>query len=240
MPQESPNEFSPSPKQIVFLFMAATVVAVVVFLFGLLVGRGVPIDGAVSEQLVRGTGSTTSYINERPATILERQSSDPSAVVLTGDEFSYTERLHRNQSSAEDDLFGSGDREERLDLEAPRPMPDGDDDDTGRDDLAVAEATENPVPDYSDRGRYIPPQDSLIVEEGFTVQVMSLRDRAAAERVVAGLVGKGYEAFVAPSVEGASVQVFRVRIGRYSDREEAEQIKSRLEQNEKLKPWITQ
>ena len=39
MPQPAPNEFSPSPKQLIFLFMAATVVAVVVFLFGLMVGR---------------------------------------------------------------------------------------------------------------------------------------------------------------------------------------------------------
>ena len=245
MPQQTPNQFSPSPKQIVFLFMAATVVAVVVFLFGLLVGRGVPLDLAVSGQGAQDAGSSISYMDERPATILERQSAEPSAAVLTGDEFSYSERLHRNQSSAEDDLLGTVNPEERLSVDAPRPMPDGDEDDIDRDNLAVAEITENPrpllMPDQSDRSKPLPTQSRPVVEEGgFTVQVMSLRDRTAAERVAAGLVEKGYEAFVAPPIDGAPVPVFRVRVGRYSDREEAEQIKNRLEQNEELKPWITQ
>ncbi len=244
MPQQTPNEFSPSPKQIVFLFMAATVVAVVVFLFGLLVGRGVPLDLAVSGQGVRDAGSSISYMDERPATILERQSAEPSAAVLTGDDFSYSERLHRNQSSAEDDLLGTVNPEERLSVDAPRPMPDGDEDDIDRDNLAVAEITENPaalsMPDQSDRSKSLPAQSRPVLEEGgFTVQVMSLRDRTAAERVASGLVEKGYEAFVAP-LDGAPETVFRVRVGRYSDREEAEQIKNRLEQNEELKPWITQ
>ena len=247
MPQQTPNEFSPSPKQIVFLFMAATVVAVVVFLFGLLVGRGVPLDRAVSGQGGRGAGPSISYMDERPATILERQSAEPSAAVLTGDDFSYGERLHRNQSSVGDDLLRTVDPEERLDVEAPRPMPDGDD--TARDDSALIESTSEmtedltpqSMPDHSNRERDRPAQDRSIVEEdGFTVQVMSLRDRAAAKRVASGLIEKGYEAFVEPAVDGAPVQVFRVRVGRYSDREEAERIKNRLEQNEELKPWITQ
>lgn len=243
MPQQTPNEFSPSPKQIVFLFMAATIVAVVVFLFGLLVGRGVPLDRAVSGQAGRGAGPSISYMDERPATILERQSAEPSAAVLTGDNFSYGERLNRNQSSVGDDLLRTVDPEERLDVEAPRPMPDGDEDDATLSDSPsiepAAEMTRELVPVLEDVNRSN--QDRSVIQgEGFTVQVMSLRDRAAAERFASGLVEKGYEAFVAPPIEDAPLQVFRVRVGWYSNRKEAEQIKNRLEQNEKLKPWITQ
>ena len=70
MSQQSHNEFSPSPKQIIFLFMAATVVGVVVFLFGLLVGRGVPLEGAVAGQGLLSNTANMSYVDERPATIL--------------------------------------------------------------------------------------------------------------------------------------------------------------------------
>ena len=129
MSQPAPNEFSPSPKQVIFLFMAATVVAVVVFLFGLLVGRGVPFDGAVSGQGPLSSTASISYMDERPATILERQSAEPSAAVLTGDEFSYGQRLQQDQSSAEDNLLGVSEVEERLGVDAPRPMPDSDEDD---------------------------------------------------------------------------------------------------------------
>ena len=242
MSQPAPNEFSPSPKQVVFLFMSATVVAVVVFLFGLLVGRGVPLDRAVSGQGLVSNGATSSYIDERPATILERQSAEPSAAVLTGDEFSYGARLQQNQSSEEDVLLGISDAEERLGVDAPRPMPDSDEDVVGSDDVGLVEVLPVIMPTNlavrSDVKRLN--VDSSIVEgDGFTVQVMSLRDRTAAERVASGLVEKGYEAFVVPPGEDAPVRVFRVRVGRYSDRQEAERIKNRLEQNEQLKPWIT-
>ena len=42
MASQASNDTTPNAKQLVFLFMAATVVAVVVFLCGVLVGRGVP------------------------------------------------------------------------------------------------------------------------------------------------------------------------------------------------------
>jgi cell division septation protein DedD len=37
----------------------------------------------------------------------------------------------------------------------------------------------------------------------------------------------------------APAAVFRVRVGRYADRAEAEDILRRLEQEEQFKPWIT-
>ena len=75
--------------------------------------------------------------------------------------------------------------------------------------------------------------------DGFTVQVTALRERDAAERVAEGLMEKGYPAFVADPLNDAPVLVFRVRVGRYGDRAEAERILQRLEQEEQLKPWIT-
>ena len=54
-----------------------------------------------------------------------------------------------------------------------------------------------------------------------------------------GLVDRGYPAFVVAPVAGAPVQVFRVRVGTYADREEAERVLRRLEEEESFKPWIT-
>ena len=52
------HEIQLNGKQLVFLFMAATVVAVVIFLCGVMVGRGVPIRAAApsdaSEQAALG------------------------------------------------------------------------------------------------------------------------------------------------------------------------------------------
>jgi cell division septation protein DedD len=66
------------------------------------------------------------------------------------------------------------------------------------------------------------------------VQVAAVRQRAEAERIAQRLSGKGYPAFVTTS--GAN---FRVRVGKFSERREAETIAGRLEREEQFKPWIT-
>jgi cell division septation protein DedD len=51
------------------------------------------------------------------------------------------------------------------------------------------------------------------------------------------LTGKGYPAFV--TTPAGAANVFRVRVGKYSDRREAESVAGRLEKEEQFKPWIT-
>jgi len=76
------------------------------------------------------------------------------------------------------------------------------------------------------------------VAGGYTVQVAALRTRGEADAVARRLAGRGYDAYVlAPSA--GSARVFRVRVGSYKDLREAERIASRLQQEEKFKPWIT-
>jgi cell division septation protein DedD len=69
---------------------------------------------------------------------------------------------------------------------------------------------------------------------GFVVQVAATRARSEADAIVRRLAAKGYPAFVT-----TSGQNFRVRVGKYGDRSEAESIAGRLEREEQFKPWIT-
>jgi cell division septation protein DedD len=66
------------------------------------------------------------------------------------------------------------------------------------------------------------------------VQVAAVRTRNDADAMAKRLSSKGYPAFVTTS--GAN---FRVRIGKYDDRHQAELIAGRLEREEQFKPWIT-
>ncbi len=54
-----------------------------------------------------------------------------------------------------------------------------------------------------------------------TIQVASLKDGAAAERIVANLKKDGYPAYVSRIVIPGKGLWFRVRVGRYTDREQA-------------------
>ncbi len=75
--------------------------------------------------------------------------------------------------------------------------------------------------------------------DGFVVQVAALRGRAEAGAMAEQLAAKGYPAYVLEPSPNAPAQVYRVRVGKYPDRREAEQVMRRLEQEEQFTPWIT-
>ena len=75
--------------------------------------------------------------------------------------------------------------------------------------------------------------------EGFTLQIVALRGRAEAGAIVEQLAAKGYPAYVVAPAPNAPARVYRVRVGRYRDLREAEQVRRRLEREEQFKPWIT-
>ena len=51
------------------------------------------------------------------------------------------------------------------------------------------------------------------------------------------LAGKGYAAYLMAPDAGRP-QVYRVRVGKFKDRREAESVSSRLQKEEQFKPWI--
>ena len=69
------------------------------------------------------------------------------------------------------------------------------------------------------------------------MQVAATRDRGEADTIARRLTGKGYPAFVTTAAAGQ--QMFRVRVGAYKERREAETIAGRLEREEQFKPWVT-
>jgi cell division septation protein DedD len=69
------------------------------------------------------------------------------------------------------------------------------------------------------------------------VQVAAVKLRSEADTIARRLNGKGYPTFI--TMSNGAVQMFRVRVGKYSDRREAEAIAGRLAKEEQFKPWVT-
>jgi cell division septation protein DedD len=64
-----------------------------------------------------------------------------------------------------------------------------------------------------------------------------LRERDEADLIVKRLAGKGYPAYVVAPVTGAPA-VYRVRVGKFKDRHEADTVAARLQKEEQFKPWV--
>lgn len=72
---------------------------------------------------------------------------------------------------------------------------------------------------------------------GFAIQLAALGRREEADGIARRLTGKGYPAYVVAPDTGAPA-VFRVRVGKFKDRREAESVATRLKQEEQFNPWI--
>ena len=191
--------------------MAASVTGAVLFLSGVRVGQG-----AVRRQTCAGDPSTvaaaTVDVTELP------EEPRPAVLSLVSGEPSAA-------ASAADDLTYHGRLEaddtvaEALpDFEEPDPVP------------VVA-----PPPPPEPVARPAPPS----VGSAYTVQVAALQAPDAAEQVVGRLIARGFPAYVRAPAPDDAVQLYRVRVGRYTVYGQAEQIRLRLEREEHFKPWIT-
>jgi cell division septation protein DedD len=213
------HEIQLSGKQLVFLFMATTVVSVVIFLCGVLVGRGVRSE-AVS------AGSTTAIAAAGP------NISTPPAAPLTPPQpadggtpeaLSYQKRLDGDKPPV--DTLKS-----RAEREAPPPVAEPTPTSTQPIAAKADTAKSAPVP--------VTPPPGAGQPGIWAVQVVALTDRAAANAVVQRLSSKGYPAFLVSPQSGSAVQNYKVQVGRFEDRSQAELTAGRLKKEEQFQPWI--
>jgi cell division septation protein DedD len=77
-----------------------------------------------------------------------------------------------------------------------------------------------------------------VVGVGITVQVVASRTKADAEALVKILEGRGYPVFlVTPEYAHANDNLFRVQVGPFASRNDAEKVRAKLTQ-EGFKPFI--
>ena len=62
--------------------------------------------------------------------------------------------------------------------------------------------------------------------------------RSDAEAIAKRLSNKGYSAYVVAPPDGTP-SVFRVRVGKFPTKREAETIAAKLQREEQFKPWVT-
>ena len=243
------HEIQLNGKQLVFLFMAATVVSVVIFLCGVLVGRGVRTE--------RGSEAETAELSA-PAEPAPQQAASPATPTPTGsdpttaaaappavDDLSYFNRLQTTSPPPEKlkapERSAAGPPAGRTAATVPP---------AGQSASAAAPPTPTPVPRAvtpptekepardAAPGRDAATSSAPVGTGGYAVQIAALNLRSEADAIAKKLSAKGYAAYVLNPAAGTP-QIYRVRIGKYGSRREAETIATKLEKEEQFKPWVT-
>ena len=223
------HEIQLNGKQLVFLFMAVTVVSVVIFLCGVLVGRGVRLDGGVSA----ATATVEGGPGEVPPPPVDATS--PSGTPGTAEAgISYPETL--SKATAPNDKL-------QPPSEAPAPKAEPLAEPPAAAPAPAAESKEAkakpPTPAPAEKKAEAPPNPALAEPQGpgMAVQVSAFRVRGEAEALATRLVGKGYKAYVVSPAPGAPA-LFRVRVGKFKEQREADRISQKLKKEEQFDPWI--
>jgi cell division septation protein DedD len=211
-PDDAFREIQLNWKQLVFLFMVATVFSVVVFLCGVFVGRGVRAERAPLSVEAPGSSPVTTpdvVASLEPAP--PPAGSDPTAAAPPPavDELSYFNRLDKSSAAAEELKPAASPPAARAAAAPPPPVQ-------------KQEASSAAEP----------------AGQGFALQITALREKAEAETIARRLSSKGYSAYVLTPTQGAP-SVYRVRVGKFKTRREAEATATRLQKEEQFTPWIT-
>jgi DedD protein len=238
------HEIQLNGKQLVFVFMAATVVSVVIFLCGVLVGRG-----------VRGE-------REPAATTAEVTPPDEIRPALPGDPKPPTVEPGDDPTKAPPPAPPAGDAERGgRDLVKPAAEPEAPRESALAPAAAAVPAVKpdavaaraeapapktaaapkpEPAPKAPAKGEPAPKVASELPavddpRRGWVIQVAATKTRGEADGLAKELGAKGYTAFV---LSGSS-NVFRVRVGGYKSKRDAETVAAKLRKEERINPWVT-
>lgn len=187
--EEGFHEIQLSGKQLVFLFMATTVVSVVIFLLGVAIGRRVPAETIIADATGATLESLQADVPQDTPAPGQPSAEPPAPVQEEPDQFSYHQRLQQSEPPAEN-------------VTPPAAPPAA----------ASVRDAEPAVPATS----------------GWFAQIGAYSTRAAADDVVARLKRNNFPAIVLPPTPGAPTSTFRVRVGPYQERREAEAAAGRL------------
>jgi len=223
------HEIQLSGKQLVFLFMATTVVSIVIFLCGVLVGRGV--------QYARGGVVGAAGLSSDP---VDGSDDDAAAAPASGEPtpvagLSYPESLAAGDGAPAAVVAGAAsDLGKAPSSGAPAPAAAPEAPASSPAPVAPKETTkEAPPPPAASSTAPAPAEDG-----GFTVQVTALKNKPEADAIAQRLQARGYKAYVVAPGAGGQV-IYKVRVGVNMQRQEADTVMRRLQNEEKFKPWIT-
>ena len=215
MVDEGFHEIQLGRKQLVFLFMAAAVFSVVVFLIGVWVGRDV-------------RRPQSEIVAEAPAAEVTPDTAQPPTQVPPG-ELDYTQRLQTAAAKPE--------TKPEANVVVPAkpiepPTPPVESGPPANPPKPEPKPAAKPEPKVTPK----PEPKVALTPGGVTLQVAAFNAKKPADTLMNRLKKKGYAAFVFVAPSGPSR--FKVRVGPFADRASADESAVKLKKEEGLTPLV--
>jgi cell division protein FtsN len=257
--EKSYYEIQLDNKQLILVFLAGVTVCVLVFILGVMVGKGrkeaeLASIGKTEQKVVRPEPDLTppQEIQEMKPEAKKREKQkensketttstqeDPAYYELDTDKEKPLEK-EPTKNQKEEKAIASKETEKKTTdtkksetAKAETPKAETPKTEAPKTEVAKAETETNaepveektvPEPTLKDGGKY-------------TVQVMATSSKSKAEQQLSTLQANGYTAFMKEEKAGEA-SVFKVRVGRFSDKDAAKKIATKLKQELQLESWV--
>lgn len=237
-------EVSLEPRQVALLFVLCLVILVLVFALGIIVGRG--LRSPVSPPSVAGAAPA-----EEGADVAEGPPVDAAALPgdpVEGDEDGAPKLKFYGADGKtperEADAVAAAPSAASAPAEsvAADPAPDLKGLPTEKPPVkAAAKTAEKPKEKPKAEPKKTAKVDDKAKAGGgkFTIQVSAFQNRGQADHLVSNLKNKGYDAYIAQAVIPGKGIWFRVRIGHYASRDDAQKTANTLKRKEGISTYVT-
>ncbi len=211
--EKSYYEIQLDNKQLILVFLAALTLCVLIFVLGVMVGKGQ--KEAEMAAMTRPEATPAKTEPDLSTPVQPKETVSPAPVKTEK-----TEKKPNTKTTTEppkDDGFYGLDQsaESQKGLEPQKKS------ETSKPQPAPAESVQTLAP------------------ARFTVQLMATESKTKAQEKVRFLKARGYSPFMSVK-ETKSGVVYKVRVGKYADTAQAKEMAARLKQNLKLEPWVTE
>lgn len=243
-PEPSYYEIALTNRQVLIAFVILLACVLVAFFSGISVGRGAGVKaeaGAVAAGPVTGgeTMEEFRFFSESPPAAPRREASPPPSQPSAGEGSTFEPAPQPQPSTPSAAL---PDQEPERQPESPPAIAPGPEQQPiarevpmeSRGDSSQEARAEQAQTEPSPVREVDPPPTS----ELFVIQVFSTPEQDQARAVLDRLLGGGFRAFLSPvQVDGRTM--YRVRVGPFQERAQAEDEASKLRRLYKLDTWIT-
>jgi cell division protein FtsN len=241
--EKSYYEIQLDNKQLILVFLAGVTVCVLVFVLGVMVGKG-----RKEAEIAAASRNPESAAPIRPEPDLEPPQEIQAATPAKKEK---NEKKQKQAEEKTEDIYEPAYTSlDDTDTEKPltkEPSKASKEKAEPKEETKVAAKKETKVEPPKVAEKKPEPETPKVVSEEpavplsengrYTVQVMATSSKPKAEAQLASLQSKGYTAFMNEE-KAAGSAVFKVRVGKFSDADTARKTAARLKQELQLETWV--
>ncbi|MCI0412209.1 SPOR domain-containing protein [bacterium] len=227
--EKSYYEIQLDNKQLILVFLAAVTVCVLIFVLGVMIGKG---------QKEAEIAAATR--NEKNLAAPEPDSNTPQqALTDVTSEAQAEEKSVPQQSVKQSEPVEPEPKEPvKTASAAEKPQEKYAYEDLDKTEQQPVAEKEKPAPEpVTDTGTPEEDQPKSVGGAQYTVQVMATSSKPKAQEQLSILKSKGYKPFLDETKTG-DISVFKVRVGKFTDTQDAKAMASRIKSDLKLETWV--